>query len=135
MGAERPWLLGLSDLVLGSAPPSYDRGLGTDWTSLVQSSIELTAEVAPVVVESVKAGKKKKKGGGGGQAKAEPAPAYTPPPAPTSSIPKWAIPAALGVTAVVGALILTRPKPAPPAPAPVRNPRCVRAADARRSRQ
>ena len=123
MPAERPWLLGLSDLVLGSAPPSYDRGLGYDWTEAINASIDVTKAVAPVVVESVKAGKKKKRGSGGGQAKAEAPPAYTPPPAPTSSIPKWAIPAGLAATAIVGALILTRPRPLTPAPAPVRNPR------------
>lgn len=119
MPAERPWLLGLSDLVLGA--PNHARGLGYDWTEAIQASIDLTKEVAPVVVASVKAGKKKKGGGGGKQAPAAPVPSAQP--APSTGVPAWAIPAALGLTAVVGAVLLTRRPPPAAAPVPARNPR------------
>jgi hypothetical protein len=122
MPAERPWLLGLSDLVLGSAPQSH--GLGYDWTEAIQASIDLTKDVAPVVVAAVKKGKKKgkkKHGGGGAQKQAAPP---SPEPAAPSTIPTWAPVAAIGATAVVGVLLLTRrPAPAPAAPIPARNPR------------
>jgi len=116
---SRPLLLGLSDLVLGSAPPSYDRGLGYDWTEAINASIELTKEVAPVVVDAVKKGKKKHASSGKQRAEA-------PPPAPASAaptVPAWAPAAAIGATAIVGVILLTRRPQAAPVPIPARNPR------------
>lgn len=119
MPVARPLLLGLSDLVLGSAPPSYDRGLGYDWTEAINASIDLTKEVAPVVADAVKKGKKKHASGGKQQADAPP-----PAPVPASpTVPAWAPAAAIGATAIVGAILLTRRPQATPAPIPARNPR------------
>lgn len=130
MPARRPWLLGLSDLALGV--PAVSNALGANILSLLETGTKLATDLTPAVVSIVQAGKRNKRSSvKKRRTKAAPETVAAPPPPPAPvrpAMPSWAIPAALGVTAIVGALLLTRPRPAPayapaPYPYPVRNPR------------
>jgi len=87
--------------------------LGFD-TSWIEPAIEATVTTTAAVAEAAKKSKKSHKAST--PAQSAPAPVYTPAPA-SSSVPAWALPAALAGGAVVLAVVLSRPS-APPVSAP-----------------
>lgn len=120
----KPWLFGLTDLVLGA--PVAPLG-AADWAAMINAGVDVAAKVIPVVADAAKKKPKKAKS-------AAPAPVstYVAPP-PAAGLPTWAPFAGAAVLAVVGLVVLTRRPAAPvygPAlpppgyvPAPARNPR------------